>query len=208
LSSLRIRPPDARPGQIIGIMGGSFNPPHEGHLLVAATALRRLRLDRLWWLVSPGNPLKEHAGLAPLAERIEACRRLTRDPRIEVSGFEMELGWAYTVDTLAFLHARFPATRFIWVMGADNLAQIHRWKDWRRIAATTPLAVVDRPGWRLKAFASPAAHTLASRRLSEERAAGLAVADPPAWVFLTSRLSKLSSTRLRGGAHRRAVSKK
>ncbi len=148
--SLAVRTPLALPGQRIGIMGGSFNPPHAGHLAVSETALRRLDLDRLWWVVTPGNPLKSKDGLPPLASRIAACRALLSDPRIEVTGFEADLGSPYTAATLAFLKSRFPRTHLVWVMGADNLASFDRWQDWRRIAALMPIAVVDRPQWRLR----------------------------------------------------------
>lgn len=195
--SLRVAVPNALPGQRIGIMGGSFNPPHAGHVVVAETALRKLGLDRLWWLVTPGNPLKASGDLAPLEDRVAACRLLATDPRMVVTAFEAGLGTAYTAATLAYLRGRFPATRFVWVMGADNLAQFHHWRDWRGIARTTPLAVVDRPGWRLKALASPAAHALSARRISETHASRLAIASPPGWTFLTARLSPLSSTQLR-----------
>jgi len=196
-TSLDVRTPAAMPGQRIGLMGGTFNPPHEGHVRVAETALRRLELDRLWWIVSPGNPLKDTVGLSPLQDRIAACRALIDDPRIEVTGFETALPTPYTACTLAFLHARFPGTPFIWVMGADNLAQFHKWRDWRQIAGTTPIAVVDRPGWRLKALASPAARAFARYRFNEERARELGRAAPPSWTFLSARLSEASSTALR-----------
>lgn len=197
LGTIRAATPLVTPGQRIGLMGGSFDPPHEGHLLAAETALRRLGLDRLWWIVSPGNPLKMNDRLPPLAERMAACRRLATDPRIEVTGFEAALRNPYTARTLAFLHARHPEAKFVWVMGADNLAQFHKWRDWRTIAATTPIAVVDRPGWRLEALASPAARALAAKRVPESKAATLAGHGLPAWVFLTTRLSAQSSTALR-----------
>lgn len=195
--SLRIKLPEARAGQRIGVMGGSFNPPHAGHVVVAETALKKLRLDRLWWLVTPGNPLKGNGDLAPLEQRIAACRKLATDPRMVVTAFEADLASPYTATTMAFLRGRFPAARFVWVMGADNLAHFHRWRDWRGIARTTPIGVVDRPGWRLKALASPAARAFAARRVPEERAFRLATAKLPAWTFLTARLSPLSSTKLR-----------
>ena len=198
--SLRARTPAALPGQRIGVMGGSFNPPHAGHVHVAETALKLLALDQLWWVVSPGNPLKVNDGLPSQAERMAACRKLATDRRIKITGFEAELASPYTARTLAHLHTRFPATHFIWVMGADNLAQFHRWQDWRNIAASVPIAVIDRPGWRLKALASPAARALAANRLLEDRATLLGSAKAPAWVFLTTRLSPLSSTVLRAPA--------
>jgi nicotinate-nucleotide adenylyltransferase len=199
--ALHVRTPLALPGQRIGVMGGSFNPPHEGHLIVARTALRRLRLDQLWWLVTPGNPLKSHDGLAPLAQRMAGCRALAgRDPRMRVTSFEADLGSPYTAKTLQFLKRRYPASRFVWVMGADNLAHFDRWQNWRGIAAMMPIAVVDRPGWRFRALASPAAAGLQRRKVRESSGGRLTTRQAPAWVFLTSKLSPLSSTGLR--AHR------
>lgn len=178
-------------------MGGSFNPPHEGHLIVARTALKRLQLDWLWWLVTPGNPLKQNHDLAPLPERISAIRAMTQDPRMVLTSLEERLQTPYTAATLAFLKMRYRETHFVWIMGADNLATFHRWQNWRDIAAAMPLAVVDRPGWRLAAMASPAARALARYRVNEADAAALALKTPPAWVFLTTRLSPLSSTDMR-----------
>lgn len=178
-------------------MGGSFNPPHEGHLIVARTALKRLQLDWLWWLVTPGNPLKQHDELAPLPARISAIRAMTQDPRMVLTSFEERLQTPYTAATLAFLKRRHRDAHFVWIMGADNLATFHRWQNWRDIAAAMPLAVVDRPGWRLAAMASPAARALARYRINEADAATLAFKRPPAWTFLTTRLSPLSSTEMR-----------
>lgn len=194
-----VRTPLAVPGQCIGVMGGSFNPPHEGHLMVARTALKRLGLDQLWWVVTPGNPLKGHGGLPPLAERMAACRRLARDPRMRVTGFEASLGTAFTAATLAFLKRRHPRVRWVWVMGADNLAGLHRWQHWRGIGRLMPLAVIDRPGHRLRALASPAARAFAKMRVAEARARRLPYRRPPAWALLGTRLSALSSTALRNG---------
>lgn len=179
-------------------MGGSFNPPHEGHLTVSRTAVRKLRLDAIWWLVSPGNPLKRNTGLPPLTERARACRRLAQhDPKIFVTGFEADLGTTFTADTVAFLTRRFPATRFVWVMGADNLASFHLWRRWQAIAESIPIAVVDRPGWHLAAIASPAGRRLSRIRVPFHLAATLPQRPPPAWTFLPTRLSPLSSTDLR-----------
>lgn len=190
-------PPHA-PGQRIGLFGGSFNPPHEGHLLVAETALRRLKLDRVWWLVTPGNPLKETAGLPSQEDRMAACRRLIgHDPRIIVTGIEAGIGTRYTQETIAFLKSRVPGVRFVWLMGSDNLASFHRWQKWRDIAAMVPMAVIDRPGTTLRAVASPAARALAASRLGEREASTLAGREAPAWVFLHGRRSDLSSTQLR-----------
>lgn len=195
--TLHAHPPPALPGQRIGLMGGTFNPPHEGHVVCAETALRRLQLDELWWIVTPGNPLKSAPGLPGLESRMAASRALVSDPAIKVTGFEAELGSPYTYATVRYVRRRFPRTRFVWVMGADNLATFDRWQHWREIARLVPIAVVDRPGWHLKALASPAARALAGRRLPESAAARLAACKPPAWVFLTSRLSEASSTALR-----------
>lgn len=189
-------PPHAR-GMRIGLYGGSFNPPHHGHLLVARTALRRLGLDRLWWLVTPGNPLKSRADLPPQAERIAACRALVDDPRMVVSGVEGDIGTVYSQQTLAYLRRRMPGVRLVWVMGADSLAGFHRWQRWRAIATTLPMAVVERPGVTLKAVAGPAAKALGRFRLPESVAPQLAGRKPPAWVLLHGRRSPLSSTALR-----------
>ena len=194
---LQARPPFAAAGQRVGLMGGTFNPPHAGHALCATTALRRLELDQLWWMVTPGNPLKSGAGLAPLEERIAASRALIHDPAIKVTGFEAALDSPYTYATVRYLTQHMPRVRFVWVMGADNLAAFHRWAHWREIARLVPIAVVDRPGWHLPALSSPAARYLARRRLPEFAAPLLADRKPPAWVFLKSRLSEASSTALR-----------
>lgn len=198
VATLMARTPLVLPGQRVGIMGGSFNPPHAGHLRVAETALRRLKLDQLWWLVTPGNPLKPNGGLPLLGHRIASVERLIRDPRMKATGFEAALGSAFTVDTVAFLARRHPGVHFVWLMGGDGLAGFHRWRQWRRIAATVPMAIVDRPGFRLKAMASPAAHALSRRFLPEQRAAALpGLGKSPMWTFLTTRLSSQSSTEIR-----------
>ena len=197
IATLRAQMPLAPPGQRIGLMGGTFNPPHEGHLICAVTALRRLQLDQLWWMVTPGNPLKSGEGLPSLDERMAASRRLATDPRIKVTGFEAALGSPYTYETLRYVTRRFPGVHFVWVMGADNLAGFDRWQRWRDIARLVPMAVVDRPGWRFKALASPAAGSLARYRVPETLAAGLALMMPPAWTLLSTRLSEASSTALR-----------
>jgi nicotinate-nucleotide adenylyltransferase len=194
--------PLAFAGQRIGLMGGTFNPPHAGHATCASTAIRRLRLDQLWWMVTPGNPLKSGDGLPPLAERIGASRKFAADPRIKVTGFEAALGSRYTYDTLRFVMRRLPGVHFVWVMGADNLAGFDRWQHWRDIARLVPIAVVDRPGWRLRALASPAATSLARYRVAEDLAGRLPVMAPPAWTLLSTRLSEASSTALRRAAER------
>jgi nicotinate-nucleotide adenylyltransferase len=194
---LRAHPPLAVAGQRIGVMGGSFNPPHAGHVQIAHTALQRLGLDALWWVVTPGNPLKANAGLPPLADRMAAARALVHDPKIIVTGFESELGTPYTAATIAYLRRRAPDVHFVWVMGADNLAGFHRWQRWRDIAASVPIAVIDRPRFRLAAMASPSARAMARAYLPEARAGLLATRQAPAWTLLSGRLSPLSSTDLR-----------
>jgi nicotinate-nucleotide adenylyltransferase len=189
-------PPHA-PGMRIGLFGGSFDPPHEGHRHVSLMALRRLRLHRLWWLATPGNPLKDTKGLRPLAERIEAAAALARHPRIVVTGIEAEIGATYTADTLRFLHRRCPGVRFVWIMGADNLLQFDRWRDWEQIARTTPIAVVDRPGATFRAMGAKAAQRFAAARVAERDAPLLADRRPPAFVFLHGPRIAQSSTALR-----------
>jgi nicotinate-nucleotide adenylyltransferase len=192
------RLPPLAAGLRIGLFGGSFNPPHAGHLLVAQTALRRLALDRIWWMVTPGNPLKDISRLPEQAERMALCRALTRgDPRIIVTGFEAAIGTRYSAQTIRYLRARNTGARFIWLMGADNLASFHHWRDWRGILNALPIAVIDRPGSSLRAISSPAARAFAAARWPEAEARWLAEAEAPAWVFLHGRRSDLSSTVLR-----------
>jgi nicotinate-nucleotide adenylyltransferase len=192
-----VRLPPFAPGQAIGLLGGSFNPPHEGHRLISEIALRRLRLDRLWWLATPGNPLKSTVDLAETRARIAAARRLTPDPRIAVTGFESEIGSRYTYDSLAWLRRRAPGTRFVWIMGADNLIQFHRWRRWREIADLLPILVIDRPGATPRALSSRAAEALVRYRRPERDAARFASLTPPALLFLHGRRSSQSSTALR-----------
>lgn len=203
----RFRPEDLKvpptvPGMTVGLFGGSFDPPHAGHVHVAETALERLGLDRLWMMVTPGNPLKRRPGLPPLAARIDAARVLIRNPRIVVTGFEEAFGSAYSWATVERLVATLPHVRFVWVMGADNLGSFHRWQHWRRIADAVPIAVVDRPGSTLAALSSPAAAALRTRRLPEHEARRLAHGRPPIWTFLHAPRSTLSSTDLRRNAGR------
>jgi nicotinate-nucleotide adenylyltransferase len=195
--SIHVKTPLVMPGQRVGIMGGSFNPPHDGHAMVAQTALKRLRLDQLWWLVTPGNPLKSHGALAPLAERMAMCETFAHRPAMRVTAFEVQLKTPYTAATLAFLQQRYPTVTFIWIMGADNLASFHRWQQWRTIARTMSMAVIDRPGWRLRALSSPAGLALARTRLPEAQAARLGARNHPRWSLLSARLSDASSTQLR-----------
>jgi nicotinate-nucleotide adenylyltransferase len=181
----------------IGLLGGSFNPPHEGHTLVTRLALTRLGLDRVWWLVTPGNPLKSQAELAALQERVEAARRLIAGPRVAITDIEAQIGARYTYDTLAWLARRARGVRFVWLMGADNLSQFHLWRQWRDIADLVPIAVIDRPGSTLSAMSSPAAVALGRWRVPERDALRLADLQPPAFLFLHGPRSELSSTELR-----------
>jgi len=179
----------------IGLLGGSFDPPHAAHRAISLTALKRLGLDQVWWLVTPGNPLKKGSEPANLESRVKSAMKLARHPRIEVTGFAS--GSAFTIDLLIELKRRFPGVNFVWLMGADNLADFHRWRAWEEIFALVPIAVLDRPGFRLKARASRAAQRFAPYIVDESDAGGLALLIPPAWTILTHRLSPLSSTALR-----------
>ncbi|MGA2792711.1 MAG: nicotinate-nucleotide adenylyltransferase [Roseiarcus sp.] len=194
---MSVRLPRWSPGQRIGLLGGSFNPPHEGHLLVSRLALQRLRLDRLWLLVTPGNPLKPIAGLPTLSQRIEAARAMAHDPRIAVTGFEAEIGARFTHDSIAWLVRRAPGVHFVWIMGADNLRQFHLWRRWRNIARLVPIAVVDRPGSTLSALNSRAGAALAPFRVAERDSPRFAERRAPAFIFLHGPRSSLSSTAIR-----------
>ncbi len=195
--ALRVKTPLVFAGQRIGIMGGTFNPAHEGHAIVAEAAVKRLDLDQLWFVVTPGNPLKSNGDLPPLATRMQVARKFARTPSMKITGFEASLGTPYTAATLAFLKRRYRGVHFVWVMGADNLASFHHWQHWRQIAASFPIAVVDRPGWRLKGISSPASTALGPKRIPELAARSLPQRKPPAWTFLTTRLSAASSSALR-----------
>ena len=194
--SERVLPPHA-PGMRIGLFGGTFDPPHEAHRAASMLALKRLKLDRVWWLVTPGNPLKNTSGLAPLADRIAAARALTHHPRIDVTGLEAVIKTRYTYDTISWLIARCPGVQFVWIMGADNLRSFHRWQRWRGIAQLVPIVVVDRLGPSLYAGASPAGQALRPFRIPEHAVSGLPGRRTPAWTFLHGLKSPLSSTALR-----------
>ena len=183
--------------QRIGILGGSFNPAHRGHLDISLKALRRLGLDQVWWLVSPQNPLKPADGMAPFAERLAAARRMARNPRIRVTDLEQRLGSRFTAESLKLLLRRFPETRFVWLMGADNLAQIAQWRDWQQIFHLVPIAVFARPSYCFKALAAKAARRFARYRLKEGAGRRLATSEPPAWLFVHGRLNPISATEIR-----------
>lgn len=181
----------------VGLFGGSFDPPHEGHLLVAETALRRLGLDQLWWIVTPQNPLKTDRQSGDLARRVALSQEIARHPRIRVTAFEAAHRIRYSADTIALARRRHPATRFVWVMGADNLRNFHRWERWQWIMQTVPVAIVDRPGSTLSMLSSVMARAYAMARIDSDDATRLAFATPPAWVFLHGPRSPLSSTAIR-----------
>lgn len=188
--------PTTRPGQVVGLLGGSFDPPHAGHVHISREALKRFGLDRVWWLVSPGNPLKA-AGPAPLAARMTACRRVLDHPRMAVTDFEAHAGTRFTAETLAALQAARPGVRFVWLMGADNLAQLHRWQSWRSIMARVPVGVLARPGQRISARMSKPARVYRRARLRGAASQLLGHSAPPAWCFVNVPMRAISSTELR-----------
>ncbi len=199
--------PHHAPGMRIGLFGGTFDPPHAAHRAACLLAMRRLDLDRVWWLVTPGNPLKDTRGLAPLSERLVAARRLAHHPRIDITDLEANLGTPYTYATIKYLVRRCPDVRFVWIMGADNLRSFHRWQRWRDIARLVPIAVVDRLGPSLYSAASAAGQALARARIAETAAKTLPERTPPAWIYLHGLKSPLSSTALRAARASRKAAK-
>lgn len=188
--------PLARPGQTIGLLGGSFDPAHAGHAHITREAMKRFGLSRVWWLVSPGNPLKTR-GPAPLEQRLAYAREVMQDPRVVVSDIEARLGTRYTAQTLAALMDHYPGVRFVWLMGADNLAQFHLWQDWTWIMESVPVGVIARPGDRISARMSPAARLYRRYRLSGRASHMLGRSDAPAWCFVNVAMSPLSSSAIR-----------
>ncbi|MEM9973510.1 MAG: nicotinate-nucleotide adenylyltransferase [Pseudomonadota bacterium] len=188
--------PIARPGMTVGLLGGSFDPPHRGHAHLTREALKRFGLDRVWWLVTPGNPLKAH-GPAPLAQRLAAARAMMDHPRVVITDLERALGTRYTAETLERLQRAYPGVRFVWLMGADNLADFHRWDRWQSIMAHVPVGVIARPVQRIAARTSPAAARFERYRLRGREAARLAGATPPRWCFVNVPLDASSSTEIR-----------
>jgi nicotinate-nucleotide adenylyltransferase len=188
--------PPAVPAPRIGLLGGAFDPPHAGHVHITLRALAKFRLDRVWWLVSPGNPLKPDAP-ARLARRMAAARALVVHPRVRVTDLETRLGTRYTAATLVALRRRYPGVRFVWLMGADNLAGFHHWERWEEIMRMVPVGVMARPGEQLRAGLSPAARRFARWRLDASQAGALAERAPPAWVLVPGRMLDLSSSALR-----------
>lgn len=193
------------PGMKVGLFGGSFNPAHDGHAHVAETAMRRLDLDRVVWLVSPQNPLKSSHEMAPLEERMASAREAARmvGPRMIVSDVETRMGTQWTVDTLRALVARHPGVRFVWLMGSDNLAGFHRWRGWTDIMRLMPMAVIARPGSLLDSRSAPAAVRFARARIPSAQAGLLASLEAPAWTYITAPLNPRSSTAIRAARSRR-----
>ena len=188
--------PYAAPRQVIGLLGGSFDPAHEGHVHITREALKRFDLDRVWWLVSPGNPLKER-GPAPLYQRMTRARQVMQHPRVVVTDIEAQMGTRYTAATLAGLCRLYPKVRFVWLMGADNLTQFHLWQDWQQIAQTVPIGVLARPGQRISARMSRAAALYAPYRIPGRMGHLLAHAEAPAWSFVNMPMNSASSTAIR-----------
>ncbi len=186
----------------IGLLGGSFNPAHAGHAHIARAALRLLRLDQVWLLVSPGNPLKSGVGMAPLAQRLASAERLCTNRHLRATDIEAQLGTRYTADTLRALRQRFPHARFVWLMGADNLRQLPSWKSWQRITRLMPIAVLPRPGSTRTALASQAAQRLRHDRLRPGAGILLARSAAPRWSLLPIRENPLSATQIRSRRQR------
>lgn len=192
-----MRMPVAGEGARIGLFGGSFNPPHKGHINLCDIALRKLELDQIWWIVSPGNPLKDTTKLKSLEERLKLCNEMAAHPKIKITCFEVRYETRFTIDMLRLVKRYRSRQKFVWLMGADNLAEFHKWKDWREIVHMMPIAVIDRPGSTLSFQSALAAHYLSKYRLDESDGRLLAYKKPPAWTFLHGPRNSLSSTQLR-----------
>jgi nicotinate-nucleotide adenylyltransferase len=186
--------PIATPGMVIGLLGGSFDPAHAGHVNISLAALNGMGLDRVWWLVTPGNPLKARQPAA-LEVRVAYAKTVMTDPRVVVTGVEAALGTRNTVDTIERLRAIYPGVRFVWLMGADNLVQFHRWERWRDILRMVPVGVLARPGWGVKARLSVAARAFRVYRV--QRGEGIGLQRPPAWCFMNLRMDASSSSAIR-----------
>ncbi|KIN63321.1 putative nicotinate-nucleotide adenylyltransferase [Sulfitobacter noctilucicola] len=193
---MRYQFPYAGRGQVIGLLGGSFDPAHEGHAHITREALKRFGLDRVWWLVSPGNPLKSR-GPAPLEDRLERAAAVMRHPKVDITDIEAHLGTRYTAQTLQKLRRMYPDVRFVWLMGADNMAQFHLWQDWRQIMETVPIGVLARPGQRISARMSRAAALYAPYRIPGRFGQLLGHATAPAWSFVNVPMNETSSTAIR-----------
>jgi nicotinate-nucleotide adenylyltransferase len=194
-------------GRRIGLLGGSFNPAHDGHLHISEAALAQLRLDEVWWLVSPQNPLKASEGMADLPTRLTEARRIAQRPDIHVTDIEARLGTQYTVDTLRMLKRYCPGTRFVWLMGADNLEQMPKWRAWTAIFDAAPVAVFARSTYSLRALAGKVAHRFGRSRVQERGFSQLARRETPAWAFLHIKLHPASATDIRKTRKKRRTKK-
>lgn len=188
--------PVATPGMRVGLLGGSFDPAHEGHLRLTREALKRFGLNQVWWLVTPGNPLKAHQP-GPMSERIAYAQGMIHDPRILVTGIEVRLQTRQTIDTISALQKIYPQVCFTWLMGSDNMVQFNKWDRWQEVAARVPIGILARPGSRLAARTSQAARILAAYRIPNDRAKLLGSATAPAWVQVNMPMSNASSTTIR-----------
>lgn len=193
---MRARVTYLRPGMTVGLLGGSFDPPHTGHVHITLEALKRFGLDHIWWLVSPGNPLKAH-GPAAMADRMRAARDIMQHPRVTISDFEARSGTSYTAETLDALRERYPGVRFVWLMGADNLSQFHRWKNWRFIMENFPIGILARPGDRVEARTAKAAQIYRFAQVTGKNSRSLSLATAPAWCFINVPMIDISSSALR-----------
>lgn len=185
-----------RSGMTVGLLGGSFDPPHQGHVHITQEALKRFGLDRVWWLVTPGNPLKKE-GPAAIARRMDAARQIMDHPRVTISDFEARAGTRYTAETVERLTKDYPGVNFVWLMGADNLAQFHKWKDWRKIMDLVPVGVLARPGDRTSARTAKAADVYRFAQIKGKDSRLLGVAQAPAWCFANVPMVNLSSSQIR-----------
>lgn len=188
--------PYAVPGQVVGLLGGSFDPAHAGHVHLTREALKRFGLDRVWWLVSPGNPLKSR-GPAPIGDRLARARAIMRHPRVQVTDLEARTGTRYTAETLEALFDLYPGVRFVWLMGADNLAELHRWERWDWILSNVPVGVIARPGDRVDARTSVAAQRYRHARLRGREALLLGRIKPPGWCLVNVPMVDQSSSAIR-----------
>ena len=185
------------PNQKIGILGGSFNPAHEGHLSISKIALQRLNLDAVWWIISPRNPLKKYDILYDFEERVSSAEKVIDTNHISISKLEKNAQIKYTIGTVEYLNTRYVGTKFVWIMGADNLKDFHRWREWDKLALTVPIAIIDRPSSSLDVTSSLFANKYRKYRVDEADAQNLADKKRPAWVFLHSKLNDQSSSQLR-----------
>ncbi len=194
-----------RPGLKVGLLGGSFNPAHAGHMHISRLALQRLGLDQIWWLVSPQNPLKSTAGMLSMQQRIKSAKRVANGTAIQVTAIEASFRTSNTVDTIRNLNSLFPKTKFVWLMGADNLGQMSRWRHWQTLMGNVPIAIFGRPTYSLRALNSLAARHIRRQRVRAQRFRGLALRKPPVWCFISGPLHPQSATAIRQagnqGAH-------